>query len=118
MVEDELFKVQDQTKCLYDCPTVYDFLKLTDEMVKTIIELDEELVRWRQALIKYLPPEWAEGLRQDIFNNTSRDFEGEPAYDLYVKLVRGGVDPQQEDSKTDRMHRLAKGTDETSITYL
>ena len=118
MVEDEFFKVQDQTACLHDCPTVYDFLKLTDEMVKTIIELDEELVRWRQALIKYLPPEWAEGLRQDIFNNTSRCFEGEPAYDLYVNWMCGGVDPQQEDSQTERMHRLANGTDETSITYL
>ena len=118
MAEDEFFKVQDQTECLQDCPTVYDFLKLTDEMVKTIIALDEELVRWRQALIKYLPPEWADGLRQDIFNNTSRCFEGEPAYDLYVNWMCGGVDPQQEDSQTDRMHRLANGTDETSITYL
>ena len=54
MAEDKIFKVQDQTECLHDCPTVYDFLKLTDEMIKTIIELDEELVRWRQALIKYL----------------------------------------------------------------
>lgn len=118
MDEDEVIKVQEQTDCLHDCPMVSDFLKLTDEMVKTIIGLDEELVRWRQALIKYLPPEWAEGLRQDIFNNTSRCFEGEPAYDLYVKLVCGGVDPQQADSLTDRMHRLANGTDETSITYL
>ena len=118
MAEDKVFHVQDQTDCLHDCPTVYDFLKLTDEMIKTIIELDEELVRWRQALIKYLPPEWAEGLRQDIFNNTSRCFEGEPAYDLYVNWMCGGVDPQQEDSQTDRMHRLANGTDETSITYL
>lgn len=108
MAEDEFFKVQDQTECFHDCPTVYDFLKLTDE----------EIVRWRQVLIKYLPPEWAEGLRQDIFNNLSRCFEGEPAYDLYVNWMCGGVDPQQEDSQTDRMHRLANGTDETSITYL
>ena len=118
MAEDKIFKVQDQTDCLLDCPTVYDFLKLTDEMIKTIIELDEELVRWRQVLIKYLPPEWADGLRQDIFNNTSRCFEGEPAYNSYVNWMCGGVDPQQEDSLTDRMHRLANGTDETSITYL
>lgn len=71
-----------------------------------------------QALIKYLPPEWADGLQQDIFNNTSRDFEGDPAYDLYVRLVCGGQDPQQVASRTDRLHRLARGTDETSITYL
>lgn len=118
MAEDKIFNVPDQTDCLHDCPTVYDFLKLTDEMMKTIVELDEELIRWRQALIKYLPPEWAEGLRQDIFNNTSRDFEGEPAYDLYVNMVCGGEDPQQESSRIDRMYRLANGTDETSITYL
>ena len=84
MVENEFFKVQDQTECLHDCPTVYDFLKLTDEMIKTIIGLDEELVRWRQVLIKYLPPEWAVGLRQDILTNLSRCFEGESASDLDV----------------------------------
>ena len=58
MAADEVFN--EHKECLSDCSTVYDFLKLTDELVKTIIELDEELIRWRQALIKYLPPEWAE----------------------------------------------------------
>ena len=106
------------TECISDCDTVCSFLKLTDEMVKTILELDEELIRWRQTLIKYLPPEWVDGLQQDIFNNTSGDFEGDPAYDLYVRLVCGGQDPQQVASRTDRLHRLAKGTDENSITYL
>lgn len=118
MAEHEVIKEQVHAECIRDCDTVRDFLKLTDEMVKTILELDEELVRWRQALIKHLPSEWAEGLQQDIFNNISRDFEGNPAYDLYVRLVCGGVDPQQEDSRIARMYRLAKGTDETSITYL
>ena len=116
MTVNEVFN--EQVECLNDCTTVYDFLKLTDELVSTIINLDEELVRWRQALIKYLPPEWAEGLRQDILNNTSRDFEGEPAYDLYVKLVCGGIDPQQENSRMERIQRLIQGIDETSITYL
>lgn len=118
MAEHEVIKEQMHTECISDCDTVCSFLKLTDEMVKTILELDEELIRWRQALIKYLPPEWADGLQQDIFNNTSRDFEGDPAYDLYVRLVCGGQDPQQVASRTDRLHRLAKGTDENSITYL
>lgn len=84
----------------------------------TIIGLEEELVRWRQALIKYLPPEWADGLRSDILNNISRDFEGDPAYDLYVSMVCNGIDPQQEKEKLARMRRLVNGTDETSITYL
>jgi hypothetical protein len=108
----------DEDECLHDCPTVYDFLRLTDEMVKTIIGLDEELVRWRQALIKHLPPEWAEGLLDDILDNTSRDFEGDPAYDLYVSLACGGKDPQQDEERLERMKRLIRGTDETSITYL
>ena len=103
--------------CMYSCPTVDDFLNLTDEMIETINDLEEELVRWRQTLIKYLPKERAEGLRQDIFNNLSRDFEGDPAYDLYVKMKRG-IDPQQEKERRKRLYRLADGTDETSITYL
>ncbi len=103
--------------CLNRCSTIDDFLNLTDEMVETIIGLEEELVRWRQALIKYLPEEWAEGLRQDIFNNLSRDFEGDPAYDLYVRMKRG-KDPQQAKKRIKRLYRLADGTDKTSIKYL
>lgn len=75
MAEHEVVKGQVHTECIGDCDTVCSFLKLTDEMVKTILELDEELIRWRQALIKYLPPEWADGLQQDIFNNTSHDLK-------------------------------------------
>ena len=68
MPEHEIFKEHDPEDCFYSCRTVHDFMRLTDEMVHTIIGLEEELVRWRQALIKYLPPEWAEGLRSDILN--------------------------------------------------
>ena len=118
MADYKVIKEQVTDEYIRDRDAVDSFLKLTDEMVRTIIDLDEELVRWRQVLIKYLPSEQAEGLQQDIFNNISRDFEGEPAYDLYVRLVCGGQDPQQEDSRIARLHRLAKGTDETSITYL
>lgn len=118
MAENKVFKEQYRTECIPDCPVVYDFIRLTDEMINTITDLEEELVRWRQVLIKYLSPEWAEGLQQDIFNNISRDFEGDPAYDLYVKLACNGIDPQQDDAHVDLMYRLAEGTDETSITYL
>ena len=57
MAEYKDVKEQAAEECIRDCDTVYSFLKLTDEMVKTIIDLDEELFRWRQALIKYLPSE-------------------------------------------------------------
>lgn len=103
--------------CEYSCKTVDDFLQLTDKMVDAILDLEEEVVRWRQVLIKYLPDEWADGLRSDIFSNLSRDFCGDPAYDLYVKLKRG-KDPQQDMERRNRLSRLADGTDETSITYL
>lgn len=103
--------------CESSCKTVDDFLRLTDELVGTILDLEEEVVRWRQVLIKYLSKDWAEGLRSDIFNNLSRDFDGDPAYDLYVKLKRG-EDPQMSKDHIDRLNRLADGTDDTSITYL
>lgn len=115
--EDDNISCDCEDPCMYSCQTVDDFLNLTDEMIETINGLEEELVRWRQALIKYLPEEWKEGLRQDIFNNLSRDFEGDPAYDLYIKMKRG-TDPQQEEERRKRLYRLADGTDETSITYL
>ena len=103
--------------CLHSCQTIDDFLDLTDEMIETIIGLEEELVRWRQVLIKYLPKGWADSLRQDIFNNLSRDFEGDLAYDLYVSLKRG-MDPQQDEERRMRLYRLADGIDDTSIKYL
>ena len=106
-----------EESCIYSCQTIDGFLDLTDELIETIISLEDELVRWRQALKKYLPKEWAEGLRQDIFNNLSRDFEGDPAYDLYVTLKRG-MDPQQDEERIQRLYRLANGTDDTSINYL
>ena len=103
---------------IYDCPDVYNFLRLTDELIHTILELEEEVFRWRQALIKYLPPDWAAGLRQDILCNLSRDLEGEAAYDFCVNFLCGGKDPQQDKARLDCLRRLMKGTDETSITYL
>ena len=51
MAEHEVIKEQLHTECISDCDTVCSFLKLTDEMVKTILELDEELIRWRLSLI-------------------------------------------------------------------
>ena len=112
--------VTKQPSCgdIYDCPDVYNFLRLTDELIHTILELEEEVIRWRQALIKYLPPDWAEGLRQDILCNLSRDFEGEAAYHFYANSLCGGKDPQQDKARLARLRRLMNGTDETSITYL
>ena len=109
---------QPSCDCIYDCPDIDNFLRLTDELIHTILELEDEVIRWRQALIKYLPPDWAEGLRQAILCSLSRDFEGDAAYDFYVNSLCGGKDPQQDKARLARLRRLMNGTDETSITYL
>lgn len=124
MTDNSVYNVQEpdaygyEYSCFEDCGTIHDFMKLTNEMTHTIIELEEELVRWRQALIKYLPGDLAEGLQQDILNSLSRDFEGEPAYDMYVNWWWGGHDPKQDEERIKRLYRIANGTDETSIKYL
>ena len=65
-VDDQMMDPFDQCSV---CSDITDFLKLTDAMVDEINELRAEVVRWRQALIKHLPPRWADGLRQDILSN-------------------------------------------------
>ena len=101
-----------------DCADIADFLDLTDAMVNQIKELQAEVVRWRQALTKYLPPEWADGLRQDIFDNLSCPFTDYAAYNLYLDRYHNGQDPLNNEEHAALMHRLKNGTDDTSITYL
>ena len=98
--------------------TVHDFLLLTDAMSEEILLLEEEVVRWRQAIMKYLSPEWADGLEQDIFSNLSRRFYDFKAYELFSESFYNGTDPMESKEHLDRMYRLKNGTDDTSITYL
>ena len=41
MPDHEIFKEHDPGDCFYGCKTVHDFMRLTDEMVHTIIGLEE-----------------------------------------------------------------------------
>ena len=41
----EIFKEHEPEDCFYGYKTVHNFMRLTDEMVHTIIGLEEELVR-------------------------------------------------------------------------
>lgn len=118
MIQNTVFNVHEPCDCVENCGTAHDFMRLTNEMVTTIINLEDELVRWRQVLIKHLPPNQAQGLEQDILNNLSRDFEGDPAYDIYVSQMKGGHDPQQDKERIQRLYRIARGNDETNIDYL
>ena len=100
------------------CSTILDYNYLTHEMIEEIKYLRAEVVRWRQVLIKYLPPDWADGLRQDIYDNIFQHFEDLDAYKYYVNSCCDGVDPLDNEEQSAFLARLRDGTDETSITYL
>ncbi len=88
------------TFCRYEpLPNEPDFFRLIDAMVHAINLLEAEVVRTRQVLACYLPVQWAEGLREDIFCNLSGRFIGDhEPYDRYVDcyqhspFVTGGFD--------------------------
>lgn len=100
------------------CSSISDYNRLTYEMIEEIKFLRAEVIRWRQALIKYLSPSWADGLRQDIFDNVFQYFEEFDAYNWYVNNCCNGVDPLDNPEQSAFLARLKDGTDETSITYL
>lgn len=94
------------------------FFRLIYKMAMEILSLEEEVVRWRQVLIKYLDKRWADGLSQDIFSNLAPRFSGIPIYDRFVDEYCSGKDPMESAKHTRRMLRLRDGTDRTSIHYL
>ena len=100
------------------CSTIHDYNRLTYEMIEEIKFLRAEVVRWRQALIKFLSPRWAEGLKQDIYNNIFQCFEDLDAYKYYVNNCCNGIDPLDNKEQSAFLARLKNGTDETSITHL
>lgn len=100
------------------CSSIIDYNHLTYEMIEEIKYLRAEVIRWRQALIKYLPPDWADGLRQDIYNNIYQHFDDLDAYRYYVSTCCNGVDPFDNKEQSAFLARLMDGTDETSIKYI
>lgn len=66
-----------------DCTYVDDLCRLIHSLVRDINHLAEEVVRWRQALVKYLPKQWAQGLQSDIFDNLAAWHGVYPAYEAY-----------------------------------
>ena len=107
------------TRCIMlPDPEEEDCFRLVSAMLEEIQFLEEEVVRWRQALIKYLEPGWADGLYDDIFSNLSGRFDDYPAYRKFVDQWCRGKDPYDSPEHTRTMLRLRDGNDETSITYL
>lgn len=100
-----------------DCTYVEDFCLLVHSLVKDIAHLEEETVRWRQALIKYLPKQWADGLKSDIFDNLAGRHGGDPAYEIYLRQMGLRQDPLETREHTEKMCRLRDGIDETTVFF-
>ncbi len=100
------------------CHSIREYNLLALDMVEEIKFLRAEVIRWRQALIKYLSPDWADGLRQDILDNAFPHFEDRDAYNWVVNTCYDGVDPFDNPEQSAFLRRLREGTDDTSINYL
>lgn len=98
------------------CNELSDCYILIDSLVQDILTLEEEMVRWRQALLKYLSPLDAQNLLSDIFDNLARRNIDSEAYQKYIKLAGYKEDPMESAKHTELLWRLRNGTDETSIS--
>lgn len=114
---DEL--TQEQIEALdYDAASErmrFEFYALIASMVEDILLLEEDLVRWRKALIPHLTKQNAEGLQSDILDGLVKNYEGIPAYDMFMQEYCNNKNPMENKEHCDRMTRLRKGIDETSV---
>jgi len=93
----------------------FEFYKLINSMVEDILMLEEDLVRWRKALIPHLTKANAEGLQDDILDGLARNYEGIPAYDMFMQEYCNNKNPMENDEHCELMIRLRQGIDETSV---
>lgn len=106
----EVLDYEEENRCMR-----FEFYALIEAMVEDILMLEEDLVRWRKALIPHLNLENAEGLQSDILDGMARNYEGIPAYDLFMQEYCNNKNPMENDEHCDLMTRLRKGIDETSV---
>ncbi|PXV88417.1 hypothetical protein C8E03_108144 [Lachnotalea glycerini] len=100
------------------CNNCQDLIKsylLIDSLVQDILGLEEEMVRWRQALLRHLPPIDAQNLKSDIYDNLARRYYDNKSYQSYLKRMYNGQDPMESKEHNQMLHRLKEGTDETSV---
>lgn len=100
-----------------DCMILYDLCQLIDSLVTDIIHLEEETVKWREALLVYLPPEDADGLRSDILSDLAGRHTNEDMYELYMRLCGIRQDRMESSEHSDRMWRLKNGIDEETVRF-
>lgn len=102
--------------CTEPCQEIADCYMLIDSLVQDILTLEEEMIRWRQALLKHLSPIDAQNLHSDIYDNLARRYYDNERYQTYIKLAYDGVDPMESDEHCQMLRRLRDGIDETSVT--
>ncbi len=93
----------------------FEFYTLIASMIEDILLLEEDLVRWRKALIPHLTELNAEGLQSDILDGLAKNYEGIPAYDMFMQEYCNNKNPMENEEHCERMIRLRKGIDETSV---
>ena len=93
----------------------FEFYTLIASMIEDILLLEEDLVRWRKALIPHLTELNAEGLQSDILDGLAKNYEGIPVYDMFMQEYCNNKNPMENEEHCDRMTRLRKGIDETSV---
>lgn len=103
-------------ECESECQSITDFCLLVHPLGQNINSLEEEVVRWRHELLKYLPSKEAEELRSDIFSNLTGSIAFNEDYKLYVEKMCLGRDPIDDDEHINRMLRLRYGKYDTTIT--
>ena len=98
-----------------ECRELLGCYTLIDSLVQDILTLEEEMVRWRQALLKYLSPLDAQNLKSDIFDYLARRNYDSEAYQKYLTLYGYEQDPMESDEHVQKLWRLRNGTDEDSV---
>lgn len=100
-----------------ECTITYDLCQLIDCLVSDIIHLEEETVKWREALLQYLPPEDAEGLRSDIFSDLACRHTDEAAYELYLRTCGIKTDRLEGSEHHERMRMLKNGMADDTVRF-
>ncbi len=99
---------------------ICQLLEIIDVLARDIMESDLEIVKWRHALLKYLPSDYAQFLEADMLDQLNAGcYWRYKGYRLYVGLLYNGKDPQESSSYHRRLYRMRNGTskDADKLTY-
>lgn len=98
-----------------NCQELYENYRLIDSLVTDIKYLEEEVMRWRQTLLKHLNSIDARNLESDIFDYLVERREGTDAYDAYMKFHHYETDPLESDEHSQKLWAIKGGIDDTIV---